>query len=665
MYLKRLDIKNFRVFDEEGVSLIFNQGVNAIIGENNSGKSSVIDAIRIAYSTVTYKKDIFFSKSDFHVNEDGTTADYAQFDVFLEDVPKRLVEIWNPQSESGKGGDFHIKFEKYIAPSGMEKVRSVYWGFGTEGNSLTTDTFEATDVVFLGALRDSENEMKPSKNSKLAQLLRNMVPEEEIRKELVQILTDANNSLLEKDQLIKTKTTINKNLAKIEQEFLNQQIDIGLVEPRFDSIASSLRAWLKPKWLLINKSDSVYEKATEYYQNHKEIKKMQADTRGIYFESSILEDQMDIDAEVSSRIKELANSSFELYQNGLGYNNLLFMSAVLGDMAIEKGGIYHNLLLIEEPEAHLHPQLQELVHSFLEDANRNDSNIQIIYTSHSPTLASKIDIENINLIYECGHEKFCLPFSEAKLNEDNKKYLQRYLDVTKSQMFFARGILFVEGISEAILIPEMAKALDRPLEKYAVELVNVDSVAFKPFVNLFSSEQVKTCFKKVSIITDDDRCSKKNEKDYISKDFDFDNVSSEIVANLENGQPSDRYKELETLCSGTEINIFSAYKTLEYALCCSENIIYHMVEAIKNCYVDLGPKLEEKIATLSELSEKAACVWLFIRTRDKCKGTVAQYISQVISDQKKQKDNKETIEKEFIIPEYLKDAIYSVTEKKL
>ena len=382
-----------------------------------------------------------------------------------------------------------------------------------------------------------------------------------------------------------------------------------------------------------------------------------------FYQETSLEQEVNVDL-IYQTEKELLD--YAIYnENDIRAFNLLFMSAVLGDMAIEKGGIYHNLLLIEEPEAHLHPQLQELVHSFLEDANRNDSNIQIIYTSHSPTLASKIDIENINLIYECGHEKFCLPFSEAKLNEDNKKYLQRYLDVTKSQMFFARGILFVEGISEAILIPEMAKALDRPLEKYAVELVNVDSVAFKPFVNLFSSEQVKTCFKKVSIITDDDRCSKKNEKDYISKDFDYDNVSSEIVANLENGQPSDRYKELETLCSGTEINIFSAYKTLEYALCCSENNIYHMVEAIKNCYVDLGPKLEEKIATLSELSEKAACVWLFIRTRDKCKGAVAQYISQVISDQKKHKDYKKTIEKEFIIPEYLKDAIYSVTEKKL
>ena len=55
--------------------------------------------------------------------------------------------------------------------------------------------------------------------------------------------------------------------------------------------------------------------------------------------------------------------------------------------------------------------------------------------------------------------------SEAKLTEDNKKYLQRYLDVTKSQMFFARGILFVEGISEAILIPAMAEAIDRTVGK--------------------------------------------------------------------------------------------------------------------------------------------------------------------------------------------------------
>jgi len=663
MYLKKLLIKNFRIFDETGIELIFNKGVNAIIGENNSGKSSVIDALRIVYSTVTYRKDIFFSKSDFHVGEDGTVSDYAQFDVYLEDVPRRMTEIWNPQSESGMGGDFHIKFEKYTVPSGAEKVRSVYWGFGTEGNQLSSDTFEATEVVFLGALRDSESEMKPSRNSKLAQLLRNLVPEETVRAELVQVLNNANNDLLEKEQLKKTRNTINQNLARIEQEFLNQQIDIGLVEPRFDSIASSLRAWVKPKWILINKEDSVYEKAHSYFQSHMDLKKIQNGAKGVYFEISILDSETELDTEVANRVREIANKSFELYQNGLGYNNLLFMSAVLGDMAIEKGGVYQNLLLVEEPEAHLHPQLQELVHNFLSDANKNDGNIQIIYTSHSPTLASKMDIENINLLYEYGHKKYCLPFSQTNLTEENKKYLQRYLDVTKSQMFFARGILFVEGISEAILLPTMAKALDRPFEKYAVELVNVDSVAFTPFVNLLSSDKVKTCFSKVSVITDDDRCAKKNEDDYIDKNFDYDDISSTVVANLQNGQPSDRCIDLTALCSGAGLNIFTATKTLEYALCCSEDNVYHMIEALKTCYTDLGPKLETKIGSLSQLSEKAACVWLFIRTRDKCKGAVAQYISQVINDQHELRKKGEQIQREFIIPDYLKNAIYSVTEQ--
>lgn len=663
MYLKKFIIKNFRIFDEAGIELIFNKGINAIIGENNSGKSSIIDALRIVFSTVTYKKDIFFSKADFHVSEDGTVANYAQFDVYLEDVPLRMIEIWNPQSDSGMGGDFHIRFEKYISPSGAEKVRSVYWGYGTEGNPLSSDTFEAIDMVFLGALRDSENEMRPSRNSKLAQLLRNLVSGEDVREELVQILIDANNSLLRKEQLKKTRNTINKNLARIEQDFLNQQIDIGLVEPRFDSIASSLRAWVKPKWILINKDDSVYEQAYAYFQSHTDLRKIQKDTKGIYFEISILDGETDIKQELADRISELANKSFELYQNGLGYNNLLYMSAVLGDMAIEKGGVYQNLLLVEEPEAHLHPQLQELVHNFLLDANKNDSNIQIIYTSHSPTLASKIDIENINLLYEYGHKKYCLPFSQTNLTEENKKYLQRYLDVTKSQMFFARGILFVEGISEAILLPAMAKALDRPFEKYAVELVNVDSVAFAPFVNLLSSDKVNTCFSKVSIITDDDRCAKKNENDYIDKNYDYDDISSEIVTNLQNGQPSDRCNDLTTLCSGAGINVFTASKTLEYALCCSEDNIYHMIEALKKCYTSLGPRLEAKIALLSSLSEKAACIWLFIRARDKCKGEVAQYISQVICDQHELKKNGKQIEKEFVIPEYLKKAIYSVTEE--
>ena len=174
--------------------------------------------------------------------------------------------------------------------------------------------------------------------------------------------------------------------------------------------------------------------------------------------------------------------------------------------------------------------------------------------------------------------------------------------------------------------------------------------------------KLRPVFQKVSVVTDDDRCAKKNEKDYIDKNYDYDDISSEVVTNLQNGQLSDRCNDLTTLCSGAGINIFTAIKTLEYELCCSEDNVYHMIEALKTCYTDLGPKLETKVGLLSQLSEKAACIWLFIRARDKCKGAV-EYISQVISEQHELRKKGEQIGKEFIIPDYLKNAIYSVTEQ--
>lgn len=663
MYLRKLVIKNFRSFDDYGITLIFNKGINAIIGENNVGKSSVMDAIRIVYSTVTYKKDIYFNKTDFHVGDDGKSAEFAQFDVYLEEVPKVLIEIWNPVSKNVSGGEFHIKFEKYIAPNGLEKVKVTHWGIGTEGNQLSSDTFEAMEVVFLGALRDSESELKPSKNSKLARLLRNLVPEDDKRNELVEILEIANNALLEKDQIKKAKSTINSNLLKIEQEFLQQEIDIGLIEPRFDSIASSLRAWVKPRWVIISKDESSFVLAEKYLENHPESKGIQRSDKGIYFDITLIHKYNEMNAELLNRIKAIANESFELYQNGLGYNNLLFMSAVLGDMEIDKGGIYQNLLLIEEPEAHLHPQLQELVHSFLSATKSEMSNIQVIYSSHSPTLTSKVGIENVNLLYENNHRKYCLPLAETNISSSDKLYLKKYLDVTKSQLFFAKGILFVEGISEAILIPELAKLINRPFDKYAVELVNVDSVAFKPFVNLLSSEKVATCFNKIAVITDDDRCTKKNEENYIDKNLDYDELDDSIITKLKQGDISERCSELIHLCEKTPISIYPAVKTLEYALCCHENNIYYLLEAIKKEYKELGPKLEMKVNALKKIDEKAACIWLFIRSRDKCKSAIAQYLCEVIDKQLKSKEIGVTIEKEIEIPVYIADAIYCVTEK--
>lgn len=664
MYLKRIVIRNFRVFDETGVEVNFSKGLNAIIGENNGGKSSVIDAIRIAFSTIPYKKDIFFSKTDFHVGNDGISAEWAQFDIYMEDVPSYLLEIWDPKSESKKGGEFHVKFTSHIAPNGMKKVKSKSWGMGSEGNLISADTFEAIEIAFLGALRDSESEMKPSKNSKLAQLLRNIVPDEKEREKLVDTLHKAYSDILSKDQLKKAKSAINENLSKMEQEVLQQQVDIGLIEPRFDSIAGALRAWVKPKWVLISNKDEFYEQA-------KIQAKLNADSHffntledGVYIELSVLESEIELSKEIIQHILEISSHTFELYQNGLGYNNLLFMSAVLGDMSISKSGVYHNLLLIEEPEAHLHPQLQELVHRFLVETANNVENIQIIYTSHSPTLVSKVGIDNVNLLYESNHKKRVLNLASVDLDSDDIVYLEKYLDVTKSQMFFAKGILFVEGISEALIIPEMAKLMQRPLDKYAVEVVNIDSVAFRPFVKLFTQKQAMDCFDKITVITDDDRCTNKEDMEtYISKDLDYDDFCDDILNKIKIGEPSARYSEIVSHCKDTNINIFGAMKTLEYALCSCENNINIMKKILIEEFPQVGIKLSEKIDSLNTIEEKATCIWLFMRSRDKAKGSVAQRLSNELKNQNQKKILEETVDNPFTVPEYIKKAIFSVTKE--
>ncbi len=173
-------------------------------------------------------------------------------------------------------------------------------------------------------------------------------------------------------------------------------------------------------------------------------------------------------------------------------------------MSFEKNGIYENLFLVEEPEAHLHPQLQELILNFFGKNTAQHENIQVIMTSHSPTLVSRIGIKHINLLYEYNHKIYNYPLKTAGLNDEENDYLEKYLDVTKSHLFFAKGVIFVEGISEAILVPEFAKLIERPLDKYAVELVNINGVSFSPFAKMMKNpeqdEVDPTCWTKSQVL---------------------------------------------------------------------------------------------------------------------------------------------------------------------
>jgi putative ATP-dependent endonuclease of OLD family len=171
---------------------------------------------------------------------------------------------------------------------------------------------------------------------------------------------------------------------------------------------------------------------------------------------------------------------------GLGSDNVLFMACELLLLAQEDEG--NKLLLIEEPEAHLHPQRQLRVMQFLQEQAKKDG-IQIIVTTHSPNLASAIALDNLVMIR--GARPFSLARTETELTASDYSFLERFLDVTKANLFFARGVMIVEGDAENILIPTLGSLLGADFTERGVSLVNVGGVGLRRYARIFQRKDVK------------------------------------------------------------------------------------------------------------------------------------------------------------------------------
>lgn len=229
-------------------------------------------------------------------------------------------------------------------------------------------------------------------------------------------------------------------------------------------------------------------------------------------------------------------------RNGLGRNNLLYVALVLSQLAkapdMSAGDdtfVCFRLVGIEEPEAHLHPHLQDHLARNIEDIREKHSDsLQLILTSHSTHVASKLSLENTVVLFQRDSDDtiaahYVLDGIDPAKDKDAIRFLSLYLDATKSRMFFARRLILVEGIVEQIVIPKLfEQKTGQSLEGIGCTVINVNGVAFRHFLTIVKNG----FFKKCVVLTDNDAGTKtENRAVSLREDFkDIPHIDIQVTA---------------------------------------------------------------------------------------------------------------------------------------
>jgi putative ATP-dependent endonuclease of OLD family len=638
MYLKELIIKNFRGI--ENLELEFQKGLNVIIGENNTGKTAVIDALRLVYSTGTPRREIYVNEEDFYVNKYGEINSPIEFDLFFSDLNKQEEGLFYEllsldKSLKGNDDEEELKIELHIryfleTRKGTKKIVFRYWGGEKEGGQIPPEVMELFYFVSLHALRNAERDLIPRRGSQLGQLFIKLVDDEEEKKHLQKIINDNIKSEEDWNKLInKAKGKISTHLEGTSHKYNIPEINIEFLSLEFQKIVDTLK---------INTKNRNYIKRSEINEKFKENNKMigkyfkETETNDLIFKVNFI-NTLEKDKDISPQDKKLledlyinSNKTFEIYQNGLGLNNLIYMATVLGDLIERRNAELeaYIALLIEEPEAHIHPQLQNVLFEYFKKIEKK--NIQIFITSHSPMITAKTNINNAIVLYSKNNNINCIPIKNIPLNSRHKKYLERFLDVTKSQLFFARGVILVEGISEALLINVFAFIMDLQTDKYnldknGIEIVNICGVAFEPFAKLFNNQDLtKKLNIRCALVTDDDRD--------------------------EEGNISARAEKAKSLKSDNLL-VLLAKKTFEYELFLKNKDI--LIDVYKN---DLNHSQTKIIG--KNIHEKAIFFTKKLQ-QNKDKGEFSQALSVKLKEDDK-------LRRSFKVPEYIQEAIKWVTK---
>lgn len=492
MRVSKVVIKNYRNFKDFDIDL---KEFTLVIGENNIGKTNFLTALGLIFSQDIsfYKKrtleidDINFEAinnfkadvlnpavplseirlvnvkievyltdfignskqeavvADWLIDESLSTAKLTYHFSLREDLNQWVTDI---RANGISNVDFPIKKYDYIVFGGLDETKQVDYYF------LKMLKFE-----FLDALRDAKTQLIASGDYKL----------------LYKVLSNLGEGKFE-------------NIKSILQA-LKEEVDKN---PTLIELKESISTFLE-KTSLVEKEDS----------------------NKVDFEFSKIEE-----TEILKKLSLVyGNAPVTVERNGLGRNNILYISLILSHLiSVNDNSNCFRIIAIEEPEAHLHPLLQE--HLAKNIQKLTNGNLQIILTSHSTHITSKLELDSTVVVFNdkeknsVSNHYILNNFANEKGKLDAKakhsiRYLTRFLDATKSTMFFSRKLIFVEGIAEQTLLPIFfERSYSRTLEKEGISIVNVNGVAFEHFLKILKNGYFIKCL----VLTDSDINTKQRKR---------------------------------------------------------------------------------------------------------------------------------------------------------